>query len=177
MDTFREEILLKLQTVRKSLLLKMIDEIKDDPARLRVWVDVALSDIPKISYHACWGLLYLSQRFPGIPEPYTDRIIDKLTNTSSDSQLATLLSVLYFTDFDTSKLSGSINFISHLLFHEKKQTFIKTYSLRLLYKIGDKLPEFREEIAEIMKLTSEFSDKSYLKKKAYDYCKRLSRKR
>jgi len=121
MTTFRQEMEEKLKFPPLKLVIKGIcQEIVYDTEKTNIIIDIALSDIQKANYHACWVLNNLVKLKDNSVSLDIDRFIEKLPCTTNDSQLAGILNVLYYSEYDINKLTGRITFLENLLFTEKK---------------------------------------------------------
>jgi len=112
MDSFKNSMLLKLQfPPPKTYCIEVCYDILQDDAKTAALVEIALSDIRKANYHACWILNNLSKMKGNLLYKHIDSYILKLDKTNNDSQLAGILVVLYNCKYDINKLSSKIDFI------------------------------------------------------------------
>jgi len=169
MTDYKTTLMRRLYAAGKLNLLNIVDETLAEPDKLTILIEICLSDEERISYHAGWALMYLCQKDKNVLTDVIDLFIDKLKKTSTDSQLASILKILYHTSYDTRKLLPYLDFLEDLIFTEKKQLFIRHYSMNLLLKIAKEIPGTRQEAIEVFKLAYEVFIVEHMKKKAANF--------
>ena len=129
---------------------RLVAEILSNKKNFETTFSLALSTNYPIAWRASWSLHKTMPKYKNELLADVDRIFKAFSNFTHHGQIGSFIRILKSIDFDPENAGTVIDCCLNLVREEKIPDYVKFYSLELLVKIADEIPEFKNEFSAVI---------------------------
>lgn len=132
----------------KALTTKIVQEIIEEPKKMKEIVDLILDAPFRITQRAAWPLSVIAEKHPQILEPYLPILVKKLEEKGNHPAInRNIVRALQYITIP-KKLEGQVldNCFS-LLNSRDEPLAVRCFSMTVIHNLAEKYPDIKQELA------------------------------
>lgn len=132
----------------RAKTMKIVDYVGNNPARLKVLVDIFLTGPYRITQRAAWPLSYCAEREPELIIPHLKTILNYLKKPGiHDAVKRNTVRLLQFIEIPKRHQGQVADICFGYLQDPKEPVAIRAFSMTVLASIARQNPDLRQELA------------------------------
>lgn len=150
--SFKEnDLIKKLYRISKSEIEDIRKLALSDQNLMNLLVKISLSNEERSSWRAAWVIYHITNGNRERIKPFIPVIVKRMPKFKYHSQTGCYMRLLLDMDIDFNEFGILVDYSIEQLQKEKNPSYIKHYSIKLLEKVCEQIPEFKREIILIIK--------------------------
>ena len=167
-----EDILIRSS---KKLCLEAAQCASESEEFLDNLIDLSLKNTKPFSHRSSWAILYLGQKHPNVIRPHLRKIVSRLPELESHTQVGSFLRLFDVVKFDHEEFGELLDFCIHVMRMPAEREYVKVIALNIMLRFGKVYPDLAQELIEQIELSQEQFEMSHCKRKAKAVLKELEK--
>ena len=131
----------------KAQTLRLAHWVGADPERLAALLDIALGPNYRLNQRSAWVLMYVAQQHPQLLEPWLPNMVAKAGEPGvHDAVKRNVVRILEDIDIPDALQDELADLCFRFLADPQEAVAIRVFSMTVLDKICEKIPELRPEL-------------------------------